>query len=379
MAVKKVVVLGGGVGGTIVANLLAKRFRPEEAEGTLVDKTGKHVYQPGFVYVAFGRTKPKSLVRDERKLLRKRVRLVIGEAVRIDPAGRKVHLADGIALDYDRLVIALGARLVPDELPGYAEAAHHFYSLEGALKLKEALRAFRGGRIVVTVASVPYKCPPAPSEAACQLDYYFTKKKLRDKVAIHFLSPLSRVFPLEPVNPVVEQIFAKHDIQSTIFFNVESIDTNAKTVTSIEGETVPYDLLLMIPPHRGAKVVEDSGLGDRGGWLPTDKHTLRTKAHPEIFGLGDCTDVPVSKSGAAAHFQAKVIAESIAADLTGQPATARYDGHVMCYCDAGYHKGISMSFDYEHPPVPPPLGLKDWLGKMVLNKVYWYLVPSGRV
>ena len=379
MAVKKVVVLGGGVGGTIVANLLAKRFRPEEAEVTLVDKTGKHVYQPGFVYVAFGRTKPKSLVRDERKLLRKRVRLVIGEAVRIDPAGRKVHLADGTALAYDRLVIALGARLVPDELPGYAEAAHHFYSLEGALKLKEDLRAFRGGRIVVTVASVPYKCPPAPSEAACQLDYYFTKKKLRDKVAIHFLSPLSRVFPLEPVNPVVEQIFAKHDIQSTIFFNVESIDTNAKTVTSIEGETVPYDLLLMIPPHRGAKVVEDSGLGDRGGWLPTDKHTLRTKAHPEIFGLGDCTDVPVSKSGAAAHFQAKVIAESIAADLTGQPATARYDGHVMCYCDAGYHKGISMSFDYEHPPVPPPLGLKDWLGKMVLNKVYWYLVPSGRV
>src|SRR3989304_2992602 len=251
MAVKKVVVLGGGVGGTIVANLLAKRFRPEEAEVTLVDKTGKHVYQPGFVYVAFGRTKPKSLVRDERKLLRKRVRLVIGEAVRIDPAGRKVHLADGIALDYARLVIALGARLVPDELPGYAEAAHHFYSLEGALKLKEALRAFRGGRIVVTVASRPDKGPP----------------------------PLSRVFPLEPVNPVVEQIFAKHDIQSTIFFNVESIDTNAKTVTSIEGETVPYDLLLMIPPHRGAKVVEDSGLGDRGGWLPTDKHTLRTKAH----------------------------------------------------------------------------------------------------
>src|SRR3989304_2957937 len=167
MAVKKVVVLGGGVGGTIVANLLAKRFRPEEAEVTLVDKTGKHVYQPGFVYVAFGRTKPKSLVRDERKLLRKRVRLVIGEAVRIDPAGRKVHLADGIALDYDRLVIALGARLVPDELPGYAEAAHHFYSLEGALKLKEALRAFRGGGRGRAGARRPAKGPPAPSEAAC--------------------------------------------------------------------------------------------------------------------------------------------------------------------------------------------------------------------
>jgi len=377
--VKKVVILGGGVGGTIVANLLAKLLRPDEAEITLVDKTGKHVYQPGFLYVAFGRTKPRSLVRDERRLLRKRVNLVLGEAVRIDPEARKVHLADGRALEYDRLIVALGARLVPDELPGYAEAAHHFYTVEAAVKLRDVLARFQGGRVVVTVASVPYKCPPAPSEAACQLDYYFAKRGIRDRVDIHFLSPLSRVFPLEPVNPVVEQVFARHNIRSTIFFNVESLDPPNRTVTSIEGETVSYDLLVMIPPHRGAKVVEDSGLGDRGGWLPTDKYTLRTKGHPDIFGLGDCTDVPVSKSGAAAHFQAKVIADSIVADLRGESATARYDGHVMCYCDAGYHKGISMSFDYEHPPVPPPLGLKDWLGKQVLNRLYWVLVPTGRV
>lgn len=376
---KKVVILGGGVGGTIVANLLAKKLRPDEAEITVVDKAGKHVYQPGFVYVAFEHQKPEKLVRDERKLLRKRVKLVLGEAVKIDAEGKKVHLADGQILEYDRLVVALGARLTPDELPKYAEAAHHFYSLEGAVKLRQELERFQGGKVVVTVASVPYKCPPAPSEAACQLDYYFTRRGIRDKVDIHFLSPLSRVFPLEPVNPVVEKTFADHNIRSTIFFNVESIDTEKRVVNSIEGESVPYDLLIMVPPHRGAKVVEDSGLGDRGGWLPTDKFTLRTKAHPDIFAVGDCTDVPVSKSGAAAHFQAKVIAESIVADIRGVPATARYDGHVMCYCDAGYHKGISMSFDYEHPPVPPPLGLKDWMGKRFLNRVYWMLVPSGRV
>ena len=376
---KKVVVLGGGVGGTIVANLLAKRLRPDEAEITLVDKTGKHVYQPGFVYVAFENLAPRKLVRDERRLLRKRVRLVRGEAVRIDPEARKVHLADGTALEYDRLVLALGARLTPEELPGFKEAAHHFYSLDAASRLRTALESFRGGKVVVTVASVPYKCPPAPSEAACQLDYYFTRRGIRDKVDIHFLSPLSRVFPLEPVNPVVEQIFAKHDIRSTIFFNVESIDTEKRIVNSIEGESVPYDLLIMVPPHRGAKVVEDSGLGDRGGWLPTDKYTLRSKAHPDIFGLGDCTDVPVLKSGAAAHFEAKVVAKSIVADLRGQPAPLKYDGRVTCYCDAGYHKGISMSFDYEHPPVPPPLGLKDWLGKQILNRAYWFLIPQGRV
>jgi sulfide:quinone oxidoreductase len=181
------------------------------------------------------------------------------------------------------------------------------------------------------------------------------------------------------VNPVVEKAFAQHNIRSTIFFNTDSIEPERKLVNSVEGESVPYDLLIMVPPHRGAKVVEDSGLGDRGGWLPTDKFTLRTKAHPDIFALGDCTDIPVSKSGAAAHFQAKVIAENIVADLRGEPATAKYDGHVMCYCDAGYHKGISMSFDYEHPPVPPPLSLKDWMGKRLLNRVYWMLVPTGRV
>ncbi len=376
---KKVVILGGGVAGTIVANLLAKKLRPDEAEITVVDKTGRHVYQPGFVYVAFERQKPEKLVHDERKLLRKRVKLVVGEAVKIDAEGKEVTLADGKVLEYDRLVVALGARLTPDELPGYNGAAHHFYSLEGAVELRKALESFRGGKIVVTVASVPYKCPPAPSEAACQLDYYFTKRRMRDKVDIHFLSPLSRIFPLEPVNPVVEKVFTEHNVRFTIFFNAESIDPKAKTVNSIEGETVPYDLLVMVPPHRGAKVVEDSGLGDRGGWLPTDKATLRTKAHPDIFAAGDCTDVPVSKSGAAAHFQAKVIAASVVADLRAEPATARYDGHVMCYCDAGYHKGIAMSFDYEHPPVPPPLGLKDWLGKRFLNRVYWLLVPAGRV
>lgn len=376
---KKVVILGGGVGGTIVANWLAKRLRPDEAEITVVDKTGKHVYQPGFVYVAFGRTRPKTLVRDERKLLRKRVNLVLGQAVRIDPEGRMVHLADGRTLGYDRLVVALGARLVPEELPGFSEAAHHFYTLEASLRLHEALLRFGGGKVVVTVASVPYKCPPAPSEAACQLDYLFTKRGIRDKVDLHFLSPLSRVFPLEPVNPVVERIFAEHDIRSTVFFNVEAIDPAKKVVTSIEGETASYDLLLMIPPHRGAKVVEDSGLGDRGGWLPTDKYTLRTKAHADIFGIGDCTDVPVSKSGAAAHFQAKVVADAIVADLRGLPADSRYDGRVTCYCDAGYHKGISMTFDYEHPPVPPPLGFRDWLGKQVLNRAYWWLIPTARV
>ncbi len=375
---KRIVILGGGVGGTIVANLLAKKLRPDEAEIVLVDRTGEHVYQPGFVYVAFEHKDPSRLVRDERRLLRARVKLVVGSATKIDPVRHRVELSDGQVLAYDSLVIALGARLTPEEMPGFSRAAHHFYTLEAAVEMRKALEAFDGGRVVVTVASVPYKCPPAPSEAACQLDYYFTKRGIRDKVDIHFLSPLGRVFPLEPVNPTIEKFFADHHIRSTIFFNTLSIDPEKRVVQSIEGEEVPYDLLIMVPPHRGAQVVEDSGLGDRGGWLPTDKATLRTKAHPDIFGIGDCTDIPVSKSGAAAHFQAKVIAETIAADIRGQPPQTTYDGRVMCYLDAGYHQGISMSFDYEHPPATPRFGLRHWLGKRALNRAYWILVPSGR-
>ncbi len=376
---KRIVILGGGVGGTIVANRLARRLRGEEAEIVLVDKEGRHVYQPGFVQVAFERKDPRRLERRERRLLHRRVRLLIDEAVRIDPASRKVNLAGGGSLPYDRLVIALGARLVPEELPGFAETAQHFYTRDASLKLRRALETFDGGRIVVTVASVPYKCPPAPAEAACQLDYYFKKRGIRDKVEIDFLSPLSRVFPLEPINPVVERLFAEHGIRSTIFFNVESLDPAKKVVRSIEGEEVPYDLLIMVPPHRGAEVVENSGLGDRGGWLQVDKNTLRSKAHPEIFGLGDCTDLPVSKSGAAAHFQAKIVARSLISDLRGTPAAPPYDGRVMCYFDAGYHKAMAMEFDYAHPPRRREPGLRNWIGKRVLNHTYWTLVPSGRV
>lgn len=375
---KRVVVLGGGVGGTIVANLLAKRLRPGEAEVTLVEKTGRHVYQPAFLYVAFGEMDPDAVARDERSLLSDRVRLVVGEAQRIDPGRHEVLLADGRVLPYDRLVVALGARLVPQELPGM-EAAHHFYSLPAAIRMREALERFDGGRVVVGVGSVPYKCPPAPAEAACQIEYYATKRGMRNRTDIHFLSPISRVFPLENVNPAVEAWFADHGIRSTTFFNVESIDPEKRVVHSIEGETAPYDLLILVPPHRGAKVVEESGLGDRGGWLPVDRRTLRVKGHPDVFGIGDCTDLPVSKSGSAAHFQAPVVAETIVADLRAETGDAVYDGRVMCYFDAGYHKAMAMEFDYEHPPKTPRPGLKDWIMKRILNRAYWALVPTARV
>jgi len=373
---KRVVILGGGVGGTIVANVLAKKAK--DLEVTLVDRTGNHAYQPGFIYVAFDKQRPERLFRKERTLLRRRVTLVIDEVVHVNPQAKAVYLKSGRFLPYDYLVIAGGSRLAPEEVPGH-EDAHHFYSPEAALRLREALAAFPGGRVVIAIGGIPYKCPPAPAESACLLDYYFTRRGIRDKVEIHYLSPLGRVFPLETVSPTVQKIFDAKGIRYTTFFNVERVDPKEKIVHSLEGESFPYDLLVLIPPHHGAKFAERSGLTDAGGWIPTDKFSLEVKGHEgSIWAIGDITDIPISKAGATAHYEAKVVAANIAALSRGDRPMVRYDGKVMCFCDAGFHRGIAMRFDYEHPPVPPPPSLKWYLGKVLINRFYWNLVPKAR-
>jgi len=375
--VVRVVILGGGVGGTIVANLLAKKAK--DADITVVDRTGKHVYQPGFLYVAFGKQKPEKLVRDERRLLRRRVHLVIGDVDRVDPANKLVHLRNGDELPYDYLVLATGAEIVPQAIPGY-EAAHHFYSASGAVALREALARFRHGRIVIAIGGVPYKCPPAPGEAACLLDYEFTKRGMRDRVEIHFLSPLGRVFPIESFSPKVQELFDAKGVKATTFFNVESVDPEAKVVHSLEGEVVPFDLLILVPPHRGVAFAKASGLADAGGWIRTDKNTLEVRGQEgTIWALGDATDIPISKSGAAAHYEARVVAENVAARVRGESPTATYAGRVMCFFDAGFRRATALRFDFGHPPPPIPVSRRWYLGKMLLNRLYWQLVPKARV
>lgn len=373
---KKVLILGGGVGGTIVANVLARKTSREEIKITVLDASEKHIYQPGFIYVAFGNEKPENLIKEERKLLNKRVEFVVDEATKVDTAEKRVTTKSGKVFDYDYLVIATGAKLHPQELPGY-EDAHHFYDLESALKLREALKNFSGGNIVIGIGGLPYKCPPAPSESACQLDYLFRKRGLRDKVDIHYLSPLPRVFPIESVSPLIQKVMESKGIKVTELFNVDTIDPKTKTVNSLEGESIKYDLLIVVPPHKGTKIVEDSGLGDRGGWIPTDKHTLKVKGHDDIYAVGDCTDIPTSKAGATAHYEAKVIAENIAAEVKGESTLKEYDGKVRCFFDAGFKRATTISFNFEHPPKPIPLSRHWYWGKMLVGKLYWSVVLKG--
>ncbi|MFQ5909835.1 MAG: NAD(P)/FAD-dependent oxidoreductase [Thermoplasmata archaeon] len=375
---KRVVVLGGGVGGSVVANSLSKKASSEACRITVVDEDGLHVHQPGFLHVALGKQNPAKLVRNERGLLRRKVNLVAEKAERIDAAERKVHLAGGKEIDYDYLVIATGSSLHPERVPG-SEGAHHFYGLKDAIKLRNALLKFRGGDVVIAVGGVPYKCPAAPAESACLLDYYFTLKKMRDKVNMRFLSPLGRIFPLETIDPMVTEVFERKNIEYTTFFNIESIDPENKKVSSLEGETASFDLLVAIPPHSGADVVRNSGLGDRGGWIPTDRHSLLAKDHEDVYAVGDATDIPISKAGATAHYEGLVVADNIAASLKGQSPPDNYDGKVTCFFEAGFRRGTMVTFDYKNPPVPVPLNRRHYWAKVLVNRLYWMLVPRARV
>jgi sulfide:quinone oxidoreductase len=374
----EVLVLGGGVGGTVSANLIAKQTRGR-ARVTVADATGTHVYQPGFLYVAVGKEKPSTLQHPEADLLRSDVTLVVDRATRVDPTTQTVQFVSGKTLRYDELLLATGSRTALQEVPG-GEAAYDFYTMSGAKRLFQALQDFQGGTIVVGVAGIPYKCPPAPVEFVFLLDDYLRARGIRERSQIKLLSPLNRAFTIETTSKLVQPILAERGIELTGFFNVESVNPAAKTVSSLEGETFDYDLLVLVPPHRGQEVIEDSGLGDSRGWVPVDKNTLKHTMFDHIWAIGDATNIPISKSGSVAHYEASVAADAIAAAAKGEPAPAHtYDGKVMCFLETGQGQATTIRFDYDHPPVSPvPSRLWHW-AKVIFIKTYWHTVPQGRL
>jgi sulfide:quinone oxidoreductase len=374
----EVVVLGGGVGGTLVANLL-DRSLGADVHVTVVDPTGMHDFQPGYLYVALGQAKGHWLSRDERTLLRGGIDLAIEEAIRIHPDAGTVQLARGGSLEWDYLVIATGARLVPDQIPGLAEGSFDFYSLSGAERLAQELVRFRGGKIKVGIAGIPYKCPPAPVEFTFMVDGYLREHGLRDKSEVELLSPLNRAFTIESASNLIQPIMERRGIGLTTFFNVEAVDPSAHIVESMEGEKQEYDLLVLVPPHEGANVVKTSGLGDASGWLRTDRATLNVSDYDNVFALGDATDLPISKSGSTAHFEAPVIASRIASLVKGTAPKTNYGGRVMCFLETGDGKATSLRFDYKHPPIPPKPNRAWHVAKWLFNRLYWETVPQGRL
>lgn len=397
-----IVVVGGGVGGTITANLLAHQLDPKQAQVTLIEETGRHVYMPGWLYLPFNleHSEGSHIVRNEDALLHRKVRHVRAMVTNIDVHRQELLVRPGSGQEeiggtggameasyaYDYLVLATGARLAPEDLTGLNSSGgqqgwYHFYSGQGALQLRSALQNFTGGRIVIAVGGIPYRCPPAPLEFAFLLDAWLTKQGLRSKTEIQYLFPLPRVFPIESVAQVVTPLLEQRQIHSTVFFTAEEVDTKRKTISSLEGEEVPYDLLVLVPPHRGARVIEEAGLGDAQGWIPTNRQTLEVVGLRHVYALGDATDLPISKSGSAAHFEARVVAARILAALRDEEPgeSGIYDGEVMCFLETGQRKATRLTFNYEHPPRPPRPSLYYHVEKQLFNRAYWYLVPQGLV
>jgi len=287
---KRILIVGGGIGGTIVANLLAHQLDPDKARVTLIESTGRHAYMPGWLYLPFNHEDLESsqIVRKEGDLLHRHVRHICGTVMHIDTQNREVFVQASPGMDgiggtggaveatyaYDYLVLATGARLAPEDVPGLSAPEdrngwHHFYSENGAFHLRHALQTFTGGRIVIAIGGIPYRCPPAPLEFAFLLEEWLTKQSLRSRTEIQYLFPLPRVFPIESVAETVEPLLKERHIHSTVFFNTERVNTKSKIISSLEGEEVPYDLLVLVPPHRGASVVEKSGLGDAQDTIPS--------------------------------------------------------------------------------------------------------------
>jgi sulfide:quinone oxidoreductase len=368
-----VVVVGGGTGGTVLANRLADELAEEVAAGeasiTLVNDGPDHVYKPVWLYVAFGRRELDDGVRPLDDLLAPAVDLRVGRVEDVDTGAKRLGLADG-ELDYDHLVVATGAEIVPEDVPGLAAAGHNFYSPGGATRLRDELAEFTAGHLVLSVAGRPHMCPAAPLEFVLMADDWFRRRGVRDEVEMTYTYPLDRLHGKASISEWAEPRFEERQIQTETGFEVESADPDADVLWSTSGVGVDFDLLVGIPPHRGVDLVADAGLGD-SGWVEVDEATLEATAAEDVYAMGDAAATPAPKAGSAAHYQAGVVADRIASRVRGRTPTALYDGKTICFLEAGMDDATFVSFDYETEPTLRDESRAIHWAKLAYNESYW--------
>jgi sulfide:quinone oxidoreductase len=392
---KQIVILGGGTGGTMTANRLRRRFDADEADIHVVDLDDRHVYQPGLLFVPFGLADLGEIVRPRRRQLHGGIAFHETSVESVWTERNEVLLGDGAVLPYDVLVVATGSRLQPEETEGltgagWNERAFTFYTPRGAGALQRALERFAGGRLVVNLVDMPIKCPVAPLEFAFLTDWYLRERGLRERTELVFATPLDGAFTKPIASQELAGLLAQKGIELVTEFNTGEVDGADGILTAFDGRMLDFDLLVTVPLHGGAAYVERSpGLGDALGFVPTDKQTLQSAAAPNVFALGDATDLPTSKAGSVTHFEAEVLAENIERHLAAEPLQAGYDGHANCFIETGFHKALLIDFNYETEPLPghfpTPLGLPllresrlNHLGKLAFQWLYWHALLPGR-
>ncbi len=393
---KHLVILGGGTAGTMVANRMAKRLSLKEWQVTLVDPSSAHLYQPGLLFLPFGSTDEGQDVRDRASTLHKKVTWKMARVTRVDTEKKLVELEDANSIPYDLLVIASGSRIRPDlteglATPAYGASIFDFYTLPGALALRQALARFESGRIVINIVEMPIKCPVAPLEFTFLADDFFRKKGIRDKVELLYVTPLDGAFTKPVASKLLGGLLEKKGIGLETEFACARVDAERRVIVSYDEREVPYDLLVTIPTHSGAAFVEKSGLGNELAFIPTDPHTLRARGHDDIFVIGDATDVPASKAGSVAHFEAEVLTENLTAIIHGDPPEMTFDGHANCFVETGDGKALLIDFNYDVEPLPGsyPLPLigpfslleestVNHLGKLAFRWMYWNGLLPGK-
>ncbi len=375
----KILILGGGIGGHVVANLLRKKLG-QQHEITVIDKKARYDFSPSFLWATMGWREPSQISRNLSLLEKKGITYINAEVLKINPSAKSVKTSVG-EFTYDYLVLALGAELAPYTIPELSIAAHHFYDLDASMKLKDAVNGFSGGNIAIGVSSMPFKCPAAPYEAALLLDYHFRKRGIRDKVNFEFFTPEPQPMPVagQKIGGMIRQMLEARGIYYHPNLKVASVDLNKKELFFESGEKLGWDLLVLVPPHRVPNVVIEAGLTEGAPWVPVDKWTLRTK-QDNVYAVGDVAliklfdGMALPKAGVFAHNQAKVVAHNIVTDINGGEEK-KFDGKGNCFIESGFGKaGFADGEFYAEPRIvniKKPSVSRIWHLEKIWFEKYW--------
>ena len=391
----RIVILGGGTGGTLTANRLRKALSTTDASIAVVDADDVHVYQPGLLFVPFGLAHAQEIVRSRSQQLHQGIEYHQSAIARVDIDADRVQLTDNMVLDYDVLVVASGSRLVPEETegltgPGWMEKVFTFYDLPGATALAAKLDAFPGGRLVVNVVDMPIKCPVAPLEFCFLADWYFHERGIRDRVTITYVTPLDGAFTKPTASKALGGMLEQRGIELVTEFNTGEVDGDGGRLIGYDEREVPFDLAVVVPVHSGAEFVGASpGLGDELDFVLTDPRTLQSRVKPNVFAIGDAANLPISKAGSVTHFEGEILVANIVRFLRGEPLDASYDGHANCFIETGFGKAMLIDFNYDQEPVsgrfPNAAGMPllkesrlNHLGKLMFQSFYWHALLPGR-
>ncbi len=393
---KKLLILGAGTAGTMMANKMRKILSRNEWDITIVDQFKTHYYQPGFLFIPFGMYTRNDVIKPKNDFFPVGVNVIFSEIKKLEPEDNKVILSDGVALKYDYLLIATGTRTAPEETDGlmgklWYKEIFDFYTIEGAVALANFFKTWKGGKLVVNIAELPYKCPVAPLEFVFFADAFFTERGMRDKVDITYVTPLSGAFTKPRATKMLGELLEQKNINIVPDFNIMEVDNDNKKIIDYGGAEIPFDCLVSIPTNLGADVIETSGLGDDMNFVKTDKHTLQQVDYKNIFVIGDAANIPTSKAGSVAHFAAEIIEENFLCAIEGRELTASFDGHANCYIETGYGKGTLIDFNYDTEPLPGsfpfpgvgPFGLlkvtrMNHYGKLLFRWIYWHILLKGK-